>query len=130
MHQVWAGNEDCEEVTWKKCELVPMEHNFTVPEVHCERNGPDVKWEDCKKIKETKMTTQLTCKVHHTTDCKPKTTNICRTIDYVEWFENPVETCENVTILMPNQTWEHKKKCLLPNPRKGNKPRSHRLLIS
>lgn len=109
---VWAGNGDCEEVTWKRCELVPVIKSFIVPGVQCERKGEVIDWEDCLDTTENIKTTQLTCKVFHTTDCKPKTTKQCRQIEYTEWFEKPVKTCENVTILMPNQTWEHKKKCL------------------
>ena len=56
----------------------------------------------------------MTCEVFHTKDCNPKTIEKCQTIEYTEWYETPMETCENVTISMPNQTWEHKKKCLFP----------------
>ena len=105
-------------MTWKRCELVPVIKPFVVPGVECERNGEPIDWEDCLKITKQQKTTQLTCKVLHTTDCKPKTTKKCRRIEYTEWFEKPVEKCENVTILMPNQTYEHKKKCLF----QGNAP--------
>ena len=98
-------------MTWKRCELVPVLHNFTVPEVKC-GDGGIIEWEDCVEINETYMATQLTCEVSHSTDCKPKTTKMCRQIEYTEWFEEPVETCETVTLQMPNQTWEHKEKCL------------------
>ena len=112
--QVWAGNEDCEEVIWKQCELVPVAHNFTVPNVECWREG-SYPWDDCKKKNETGMTTQLACEVFHAKDCNPQTTRKCRTIEYTEWYENPIKSCENVTIPMPHQKWEHKKKCLFPD---------------
>ena len=61
------------------------------------------------------MTSQMTCEIFHAKDCNPKTINKCQTIEYTEWFENPIETCENVTISMPTQKWEHKKNCLFPD---------------
>ena len=106
-------------MTWKRCELVPVIKPFIVPGVQCERKGEVIDWEDCLDKTKTIKTTQLTCKVFHTTNCKPKTTKKCRQIEYTEWFEKPVKSCENVTILMPNQTWEHKKKCLFQDRVKG-----------
>ena len=90
---------------------MPVLHNFTVPEVKCGEGGI-IEWEDCEETNETYMATQLTCEVSHSTDCKPKITKMCRQIEYTEWFEEAVETCETVTLQMPNQTWEHKEKCL------------------
>lgn len=113
--KVWAGEEDCEEVTWEKCELAPVTKNFTTVEVDCQRNGDVVPWNDCEEKIKTKMTTQLTCKVLHSKVCTPKVTNKCQTIEYKEWFERPEIFCENVTISMPNQTFEHKEKCLFPH---------------
>ena len=119
MLQVWAGNEDCEEVTWKKCELVRKVHNFTVPKMDCGETGKIVTWEDCEEYEESRMTTQLTCNVLHTTKCEPKVTEVCRDIEYDEWFEQPKEVCKTVTILKPKQTFEHKKKCLFHENENG-----------
>ena len=76
------------------------------------RDGGIIEWEDCEDTKETYMATQLTCEAFHSTDCQPKTSKMCERIEYTEVFEEPVETCETITITMPNQTWEHKEKCL------------------
>ena len=112
LFQVWAGNEDCEEVTWKKCELKPEQHEFKVPKMECGDTGEVITWDDCEEIEDTRMTTQLTCNVLHATKCEPKVTQICKDIEYDEWFEEAKEDCKPATIRMPNQTFEHKKKCL------------------
>ena len=93
-----------------------------MPKVQCERDGTPIKWDDCIDTEETRMTTKFTCKVDHAVECSPKTSKICRKIEYTEWFEEPIKTCTNITILMPNQTWEHKQKCLFPDHGRGNKP--------
>ena len=117
---MWAGNEDCEEVKWKRCELVPEVHNFTVPEVKCSKTGDNIPWDDVVDKVDTKMTTKLTCKVHYEKACKPKISRKCQSIKYNEWFEKPVEVCEIITIQKPQQTWEHKEKCLFPDNGGGN----------
>ena len=78
----------------------------------CGETDEVVTWDDCEEYEEEKMTTQLTCNVLHTTKCEPKVTEICRDIEYDEWFEIPKEDCSWVTMLRPQQTFEHKKKCL------------------
>jgi hypothetical protein len=121
-NQVWAGNEDCEEVTWKKCELRPKEVDFPIVEMKCGETDEVVTWDDCEEYEEEKMTTQLTCNVLHTTNCEPKVTEICRDIEYDEWFEIPKEDCSWVTMLRPRQTFEHKKKCLFHDNGNGQAP--------
>ena len=113
---MWAGKENCEPVTWKECTLEPTLVNFTIPETSCVRNG-SINWDDCIEVDKTIMTTSLVCTILHTTSCRPKTTNKCQTISYQECFEEAEENCQPVTIAMPKQTYEHKKKCLLS----GNK---------
>ena len=78
----------------------------------CGDTGEIITWDDCEESQESRMTTQLTCKVLHTTKCEPKVTELCKPIEYDEWFEQPIEECDTVTILKPKQTFEHKKKCL------------------
>ena len=111
---MWAGNEDCEPVTWRECKLEPVKVGFKVPKMECE-DGPEVPWEDCEDIEKEQMTTSMTCKVEYSTDCKPKVSDKCNEIEYMECNEIPTETCEPAIIKMPNQTYEHKKKCLLPD---------------
>lgn len=121
-NQVWAGNEDCEEVTWKKCELRPKEHEFIVPKLECGDTGDIIMWDDCEEYKDGQMAVELTCNVLHTTKCEPKVTQICRDIEYDEWFEQPKEDCHNVTIKIPEQIFEHKKKCLFHDNGNGGAP--------
>ena len=78
----------------------------------CGDTGEIITWDDCEESQESRMTTQLTCKVLHTTKCEPQVTELCKPIEYDEWFEQPIEECDTVTILKPKQTFEHKKKCL------------------
>ena len=106
-------------MTWQVCDLVWKEFNFTVTKNECGPSNDTLDWTDCEEITKTQMTTELTCKVDHKTSCKPKTTKKCRTFKYSEWFEKPIKECHPKTILMPNQTWEHKEKCLFHGNSRG-----------
>ena len=99
--------------------LVPEVHDFTVPEINCSRTGATIPWDDVKDKVESRMTTKLTCKVYYEKACKPKVSRKCQSIQYNEWLEKPVEVCEILTIQKPQQTWQHKEKCLFPDSAAG-----------
>ena len=79
--QVWAGNEDCEPVTWRECKLVPRQVDFKVPKVNCEE-GDEVPYTDCEEAEKTQMITKMACEVKHTTDCKPVTSTKCGNVQF------------------------------------------------
>merc|ERR1712121_165793 len=85
--QVWAGNEDCEPVTWKECKLVPTPVDFRVPTSECKPKPDKIQYQDCVEDLDTRMTTSMLCQVKHTTSCKPKVTEKCASITYRECQE-------------------------------------------
>jgi len=113
-NQVWAGNEDCEPVTWRECKLVPREVEFKVPQITC-APGETIQYEECEEDTKEQMTTSMLCEVKHTTSCQPKVSEKCASITYTECQELPNEECNTVDIQVPFQEKEHKKKCLLPD---------------
>lgn len=118
--QVWAGNEDCEPVTWRECKLESVKVGFKVPKMECgvEKSLP---WQDIEEAEKETMTTSMTCEVDYATDCKPKTSQKCNEIEYMECTEEEKQECPKTTVQMPTQEFEHKKKCLLPDD--GTLPR-------
>jgi len=112
--QVWAGNEDCEPVTWRECKLEAVKVGFKVPKMECAEEK-SIPWSDVEEDEKEAMTTSMTCTVDFATDCKPKVSEKCNAIEYMECNEVPTEVCEKDSIQQPNQTFLHKKKCLLPD---------------
>ena len=100
---------------------MPVLVDFVIPETNCSAEG-EIKWDDCVETTETRVTNIMTCEILHTTDCQPQTTNKCKTIEYTECFEEPTEECHRVTVEVPRQDYEHKKKCLLTEDGGGGKP--------
>lgn len=110
--QVWAGNEACEPVTWRECQLVPKQVDFKVPKITCD-DGEDIPYDDYIDVEKTQMTSRMVCEVKHTSSCLPKVTNKCQSIQFQECKEIASEKCETKDVKVPKQEKEHKKKCLL-----------------
>lgn len=72
-------------------------------------------WQDIEEDEKETMTTSMKCEVDFATDCKPKTSQKCNEIEYMECVEEEKQECPTTTVQMPTQTFEHKKKCLLPD---------------
>ena len=74
--QVWDGNEDCEEVTWEECNLVPYKARFNVTTIQCTPGEP-IPWTDCVDDNKTQMTSKMTCEPKATVSCTPETSEKC-----------------------------------------------------
>ena len=118
--KVWAGNEDCEPVTWEECELVNMTKKFPIPKIDCV-DGPDFPWMDCETVEGEAMVYRMTCEVKKAVNCEAKPQEKCLTITYDECTITPRPECESRFVYEPYQEFEHKKKCLLDDDAKPNK---------
>merc|ERR1739846_170 len=62
-NKVWAGNEDCEDVTWQECKLVERTVDFTVPKVDCLDDGNAIPYMRFVDTNKTQMLNKMTCEV-------------------------------------------------------------------
>ena len=76
--QVWAGNDDCEEVTWQECTLIDSEVDFNITEIVC-KNTTQIPWMDCEDTVKEQMTMNMTCEPKAALDCRPVTETLCTT---------------------------------------------------
>jgi hypothetical protein len=120
--QVWAGNDQCEPVTWQECKLVPKDVKFIIPKVECTPQDP-IWYHVPEEVTKTRETNTMTCVVKSTTNCKVVPRNDCKTVYYQECNEIPVPGCNPSKVHKPTQELIHRKKCLLPdNPKYGAPP--------
>ena len=61
--KVWAGNEDCEDVTWQECKLVNQTVDFTLPKVECEDSGNPIPYMRFVDTNKTQMINKMVCEV-------------------------------------------------------------------
>ena len=59
--KVWAGNEDCEDVTWQECQLVNQTVDFTLPKVECEDSGNPIPYMRFVDTNKTQMISKMVC---------------------------------------------------------------------
>ena len=59
-NKVWAGNEDCEDVTWQECTLIDRTIDFTVPKVDCVE-GPGIPYMRFVDTNKTRMINKMVC---------------------------------------------------------------------
>ena len=79
--QIWAGNEDCEPVTWRECKLIPRQVDFKVPKITCE-DVKEIAYEEYTKVEKTQMTSKMSCMVQHASNCLPVVKSKCQGIEY------------------------------------------------
>jgi len=121
-NKVWAGNENCEDVTWQECKLVETKVNFTVPKVDCQETGNIIPYMRFENTDKTEMLTKMTCEVKSSASCKPAKSTKCKQLEWQECSESPVETCVDRDVSEPHQEREHRQKCILTDgsvPRQG-----------
>jgi len=115
-NKYWAGNEDCEPVTWQECNITLVEKDFKIPKVDCHtENVPQIPYCDRKQVDSTRKRTTVKCEVQKTQSCKPTTVEKCVTIDVTDCRDEPVPGESHVAIWKPYQERLHLQKCLLPN---------------
>jgi hypothetical protein len=112
--QVWAGNDQCEPVTWQECKLVPKDVQFIIPKVECTPEPP-IWYHVPEAVAKTKETNTMTCVVKSTTNCKVVPRNDCKSVYYQECKEIPTPGCTPTKVHKPTQELIHRKKCLLPD---------------
>ena len=127
--KVWAGNEDCEDVTWQECKLVEQTVDFTLPKVECEDSGNAIPYMRFVDTNKTQMINKMVCEVSQkmlgmsrlylmsinshcrsislqvksSQSCKPAVSTKCASIEYQECSEAPVENCEQRDVSEPQQ---------------------------
>jgi len=114
--EVWdPQGGPCEEVTWKRCELVPKEVDFNQPIVKCTKDS-EVYYNDCVPQVKTRMVTGMKCEPKHTVSCKAINNQGCVQVNYMNCEDKPKYNCTDAENRVPFQKFLHRKKCLLPDP--------------
>jgi len=109
--KVWAGNEDdCKDVTWEECNPVPVTVKWEVPVMNCtDSQYPYLSYENTTN---TIMADSLDCEVEKRAVCRPKPSIKCSSITYTTCKEEPVPSCNPVTVPCPSKEKLHKQFCL------------------
>ena len=110
--KVWAGNANCEVITWEDCRLEDVPNPIEVPIFTCQ-DMPAIEY--TTPITGTVDVTGYTseCIASAYADCTTNYTQECEEIDYEECSDIIEPTCfEQVMFKIPYQTYDHRLKCI------------------
>jgi len=119
--KVWSGNEDCKNVTWDECVLIPKDHQYNTTESNC-TDGPPIKWWDCVKMPKKTTTYKMTCEPLAALKCEAVKENHCDEIEWDDSYQIAEETCEPKMVHIPHQEQKHKKQCIFPSEHSNLSP--------
>ena len=114
--KVWAGNENCKEVTWEDCQLENVPQPVNVDTYTCRDMAPIYYTQPT--IVEVDVTGyKTTCKAAAYADCSVSYVQECAPLEYEECTDiiEPVcfgEEGAGITFRVPYQTYDHRLKCI------------------
>merc|ERR1712037_595204 len=109
--KVWAGNENCQVITWEDCKLVDVPHPIEVPTYTC-TDLPAIHY-SVPSFNEVEVT-------GYRTECQAAASAECQT-NYVQCSDVEFEECQDIIeplcfaqmmIQIPYQTYDHRLKCI------------------
>ena len=110
--KVWAGNENCQQVTWEDCKLVDVQTPISVPQYTC-TDLPAVTY-TLPSYAEVEVT-------GYRTECVPAANAACQTNYVQECTDLEYEECQDIIeplcfnqmmVQIPYQTYDHRLKCI------------------
>lgn len=119
--KVWSGNEDCKDVTWNECTLIPKDFRYNTTVSNC-TDGPPIKWWDCEKMPKKTTTYNMTCQPLAALKCENVTEKLCKDIEWEDSYQIADEMCEPKMVHIPHQDRKHKKQCILPSKHSNLSP--------
>ena len=83
--KVWAGNDDCKDVTWEECEPIPVKVEWEVPYMECITTPHS--YLSYENVTRPVMADTMECRVEKRVVCKPRKENKCASITYTTCSE-------------------------------------------
>jgi len=109
--KVWAGDENCRDVTWENCELKPYTVITEVPIYNCEDDTPITYVKPV--IAEADVTTvKTTCEPRAVPVCVHTAKTACAVVEWEDCQETVDEKCMDMYIREPSQGFDHRLKCI------------------
>ena len=109
--KVWAGNDNCKEVSWEDCTL---EDKIVTQEVDVWECNPDsnptVYQVPIVNNVEVTITTRV-CKPKASPVCSYKTEQRCETVEWEDCYDSVIPHCNKFNVRVPYQEFDHRLRC-------------------
>ena len=109
--KVWAGNENCKDVTWEDCKLVDKQVEEEVEVYSCDDDTTQTYLEPV--VKEEEVTARWEeCHEKGGAVCSVTNSSECTTVEWTDCEEKVEEECHDVTMKVPSQEYDHLLRCI------------------
>jgi len=108
--QVWAGNENCKDVTWEDCKLVDKVVTQEIETYDCHATKP-ISYHKVSRNTEEVTTIKRTCRARAEPACEVRTEQQCETVEWEECQDNVQPHCWDFQISVPHQEYNHLLRC-------------------
>ena len=109
--KVWAGNDNCKEVSWEDCTL---EDKIVTQEVDVWECNPDsnptVYQVPIVNNVEVTITSRV-CKPKASPVCSYKTEQRCETVEWEDCYDSVIPHCYKFNVGVPYQEFDHRLRC-------------------
>lgn len=119
--KVWAGNDDCRDVTWEECKPTIQTVKWMVPTMNCTQEL--FTYLTFKNHTTDVETDEETCTVETRAVCERVQRTACGIINVRNCSQTPVTRCSEVLVPVPAKDKIHKQWCLFDqaSPKLSNK---------
>ena len=108
--QVWAGNENCKDVTWEDCKLVDRVVTQEIETYDCHAEKP-ITYHKVSRNTEEVTTIRRTCRARAEPACEVRTETRCETVEWEECRDTVRPHCFDFQISVPYQEYNHLLRC-------------------
>ena len=109
--KVFASNENCKDVTWEDCKLVDKQVEEEVEVFTCNDDKTETYLEPVVKEEEITARNEK-CEGRGGSQCSVRSSTGCTTVEWTDCEERVVEECQEVTLKVPHQEYDHLLRCI------------------
>ena len=109
--KVWAGNDNCKDVTWEDCKLVDHFVEEEVEVYSCDDDTTQTYLSPVVKEEEVTARSEE-CHEKGGAVCSVTSSTECTTVEWTDCEEKVEEECQEVTMKVPHQEYDHLLRCI------------------
>ena len=109
--KVWAGNENCKEVTWEDCTLEDREITQEVEVWECTPATQPISYQVPIVANVDVTTNNRVCEARANSVCSHTSEVKCKTVEWEDCTDNITPTCFSAHFKVPYQEYDHRLRC-------------------
>ena len=109
--KVWAGNENCKDVTWEDCTLEDREVSQEVEVYDCTPSSEIISYQTLSRTTSEVTTHKTVCEPKANPVCSHTTEVQCDTVEWEDCTDTVTPNCFSASFRVPYQEFDHRLRC-------------------